>query len=175
MPPSRRQFLTSTLAGAAAWCAADALAQPAPARPNIVFLFSDDQSVPDLGCYGNKAIRTPNLDALAAGGLRVDRGYVASPQSIKELAKRDRLEGRLRWYNASTKPPVELYDLENDPGEWNNLAEAPEHRERVAALQKALGQWMNDTNDFLPPPAAAYGNGHAETLNGNAIWWDTEE
>ena len=80
MHASRRQFLTAIGTGALAlgtarWTGA----QPA-SPPNIVFLFSDDHSVPDLGCYGNTAIRTPNLDALAAGGLRFDRGYVTSPQ-----------------------------------------------------------------------------------------------
>jgi len=49
-------------------------------RPNIVFLFSDDQSVPDLGSYGNKSITTPNLDRLASEGLQFERAYVSSPQ-----------------------------------------------------------------------------------------------
>jgi arylsulfatase A-like enzyme len=48
--------------------------------PNIVFLISDDHSAPDLGCYGNQAIRTPNLDRLASQGVRYDRAYVTSPQ-----------------------------------------------------------------------------------------------
>lgn len=49
-------------------------------RPNIVFLWSDDHSVPDLGCYGNPDIQTPNLDRLASEGVRFDRAYVATPQ-----------------------------------------------------------------------------------------------
>jgi len=48
--------------------------------PNIVFLISDDHSRPDLGCYGNPAIQTPNLDRVAANGMRFDRAYVSSPQ-----------------------------------------------------------------------------------------------
>lgn len=48
--------------------------------PNIVFLISDDQSAADLGCYGNTSVRTPNLDKLAAEGVRFTRAYVASPQ-----------------------------------------------------------------------------------------------
>lgn len=46
--------------------------------PNIVFLMSDDQSQPDLGCCGNPAVRTPNLDRLADEGMRFDRAYVTS-------------------------------------------------------------------------------------------------
>jgi arylsulfatase A-like enzyme len=38
--------------------------------PNIVLIMADDLGYGDLGCYGNKVTRTPNIDALAAGGLR---------------------------------------------------------------------------------------------------------
>jgi arylsulfatase A-like enzyme len=48
--------------------------------PNILFVISDDHSAADLGCYGNKAIQTPNLDALAKEGLRFETCIVTSPQ-----------------------------------------------------------------------------------------------
>jgi arylsulfatase A-like enzyme len=51
-----------------------------PQRPNIVFLISDDHSYSDLGCNGNRAIRTPNLDRLAQQGMRFTHGFVTSPQ-----------------------------------------------------------------------------------------------
>jgi arylsulfatase A-like enzyme len=44
------------------------------ARPNIVLIVADDLGYSDLGCYGGE-IRTPNLDALAAGGLRFTQFY----------------------------------------------------------------------------------------------------
>ncbi len=43
-------------------------------RPNIVIILADDLGYSDLGCYGGE-IRTPNLDALAAGGLRYTQFY----------------------------------------------------------------------------------------------------
>ena len=48
-----------------------ALAGPAPAasRPNVVLIMADDMGFSDLGCYGSE-IATPNLDRVAAGGLR---------------------------------------------------------------------------------------------------------
>jgi len=44
-------------------------------RPNIVFLFADDQNTYSLGCYGNKDVRTPNMDQLAQEGVVFDKHY----------------------------------------------------------------------------------------------------
>ena len=52
-------------------------------RPNIVFIVSDDLGFADLGCYGARprpeGLVSPNIDALAAGGLRLTEGYANSP------------------------------------------------------------------------------------------------
>jgi arylsulfatase len=45
-----------------------------PTRPNIVVILADDLGFSDLGCYGGE-IKTPNLDRLAAGGLRFTQFY----------------------------------------------------------------------------------------------------
>lgn len=71
----RRQFLSS----AAATLAAPFLsAQSAARKPNIVFLLADDMGYADAGCYGQKEIRTPNIDQLASQGLRFTDGYAGS-------------------------------------------------------------------------------------------------
>ena len=44
-------------------------------KPNIIFIIADDLGYGDLGCYGQKIIRTPNLDRLAAEGMRLTRHY----------------------------------------------------------------------------------------------------
>ena len=54
--------------------AAALLLCPAPAtagKPNVILIMVDDLGYRDLGCYGHPSIRTPNLDQLAAGGLRL--------------------------------------------------------------------------------------------------------
>lgn len=68
------------------------LAKPAnaqqtnPKRPNILLVLSDDQSARFVGCYGDAAARTPNIDRFAAEGLRFDRAYVTSPQCVPSRA-----------------------------------------------------------------------------------------
>ncbi len=47
----------------------------APERPNIVLIVSDDHGTGDLGCYGNQAVKTPNLDYLASEGIRFTRAH----------------------------------------------------------------------------------------------------
>src|SRR5688572_2603164 len=54
--------------------------------PNILLILSDDHSAAHVGCYGNKDVRTPNLDRLAAEGMRFDRAYVAAPQCVPSRA-----------------------------------------------------------------------------------------
>lgn len=74
--------------------------------PNIVFLISDDQSAADLGCYGNKTVRTPNLDKLAAEGIRFTRAYVASPQCSPSRGAL--LTGRLPHTTGSSRLHVDV-------------------------------------------------------------------
>jgi arylsulfatase A-like enzyme len=46
----------------------------APSRPNVVLILVDNMGFSDIGCYGSE-ISTPNLDALAAGGVRLTQFY----------------------------------------------------------------------------------------------------
>lgn len=47
-------------------------------RPNILLILSDDAGYADFGMHGSTEIKTPNIDALAAGGVRFSQGYVSS-------------------------------------------------------------------------------------------------
>jgi len=72
MPLSRRALLAG---------AAPTLAQKKPAArpPNILLIIADDLAAWMLGCYGNKEIRTPNIDLLARSGTRFVNHFVCTP------------------------------------------------------------------------------------------------
>ena len=55
-----------------------AVTPAADRRPNIVFILADDLGYGDVGCYGQKVIRTPNIDRLAKGGLQFTQAYAGS-------------------------------------------------------------------------------------------------
>jgi arylsulfatase A-like enzyme len=48
-------------------------------RPNILWITLEDTSPQFIGCYGNKSARTPNIDALAARGIRFDQAFANAP------------------------------------------------------------------------------------------------
>jgi arylsulfatase A-like enzyme len=54
-------------------------ARAADRPPNVVFILADDLGYADVGCYGQKKIKTPNIDRLAAEGLRFTQHYSGSP------------------------------------------------------------------------------------------------
>jgi len=51
----------------------------AEGKPNFLFILVDDMGWRDLGCYGNEIHETPNIDKLAAGGMRFTDAYAACP------------------------------------------------------------------------------------------------
>lgn len=51
-------------------------------RPNILFITTDEHRFDALGCYGNKVIRTPNIDNIAAQGVLFEKGYVQNPMCM---------------------------------------------------------------------------------------------
>ncbi len=79
---SRRRFLKATTAGLGALAYGRVLAAGATGakrkRPNIIFLLTDDHRWDMLGCMGNRIIQTPNIDEMAAGGVRFVNMFVTT-------------------------------------------------------------------------------------------------
>ncbi len=80
MDDSMRTSLIRPLLVIAALCAVTGLAVAAekPAQPNIVIILADDMGYGDLACYGHPTIATPNLDHMAAEGMKLTQFYVAA-------------------------------------------------------------------------------------------------
>ena len=76
---SRRDFMKSCAAGASALAGSSLISERTLARenerPNVVLIVADDHGREALGCYGNSVIKTPNIDGLAAEGVRFTNAF----------------------------------------------------------------------------------------------------
>jgi hypothetical protein len=104
----KHKLITLLIAGLAA--ASSHAQEPAPL--NVVLIVADDLGVGDVGCYGSEWIRTPNLDQLAADGMR-----------------------------ATDAPQEQLYNLRTDPQQSTNvLLQFPEKAAELAKRFKQVKQ-----------------------------------
>ena len=77
-------------------------------KPNIVFIMADDIGQPVLGCYGGTSYKTPNLDRLAATGIRFNHCYsspVCAPSRVKIMTGRYGFRNYKKWGHI---PPEEI-------------------------------------------------------------------
>jgi arylsulfatase A len=77
---TRRNFLKTTLWGSTSLmlgCSLPAALKP-NRKPNIIFIMADDLGYRELGCYGQEKIKTPNIDQLAAEGMKFTQYYTGS-------------------------------------------------------------------------------------------------
>ncbi len=86
-------FLVAFVALAAPSFAADAT------TPNIIFILADDLGIGNVGCYGSDNYKTPNIDKLAAGGIRFTNAYTAA---LCGPSRAMIMSGRYAFRNGST-------------------------------------------------------------------------
>ncbi|VGO18611.1 sulfatase family protein [Pontiella sulfatireligans] len=90
----QRYFILTTLA---AFVAVSSVAVTSPKRPNVIVILTDDQGWGDLGSQGHPYIQSPNVDALAAEGLRFTQGYAAA--AVCSPSRSSILTGRTPFRN----------------------------------------------------------------------------
>lgn len=104
MMPVRTFITASLLAGQLSAVPAET----AGGKPNIVLILADDLGYGSLGCYGNSKVKTPNIDGLAAGGLRLtdfhSNGAMCSPTRAALMT--GRYQQRCEWVADGELSPV---------------------------------------------------------------------
>jgi arylsulfatase A len=154
---NRREFVALLSSTVAAQSATTALASPPQnkaadinvnphrnKRPNVVVMICDDLGYGDLGCYGS-SLPTPNLDRMAAEGIRFTRFNAAHP--ICSASRASLLTGRygLRSNTAGAFGPHTATGTSLDETLLSNLFHAQGYK------TKAIGKWhLGDGPDYLP-------------------------
>jgi choline-sulfatase len=94
----RRHFLKTTAAGGGALMVPSLLraATASQKRPNIIYIYTDQQSASMMSCAGNKWLKTPAMDYIAANGVRFKRAYTTNP--VCSPARVSLMTGRFPGY-----------------------------------------------------------------------------
>ena len=134
---TRRDFLKSLITVAVAMPGSSTgyakLLADTNRRPNIIVVFTDDQGYADLRCQGVfQDMRTPNIDALAAGGVRMTDGYVTAPQCVPS-------RGGLLSGQYQNKLGLESNTQFQTPGGLDGFKNAPTIAERLKKAGYATG------------------------------------
>jgi len=150
MKSTRREFLRSMGAGASAVALSGGLSLVncqifRKRQPNIVIIFTDDQGYADVGCFGAKGFETPNLDQMAAEGMRFTSFYVS--QAVCSASRASLLTG---CYS-------ERVGIQGALSAWSNHGLNPDE-ETIADVLKGrgyttgiFGKWhLGHHKEFLP-------------------------
>ena len=146
--PARRELiLTIAIALLGALHAVPAASQERP--PNVVVILTDDLGYGDLGVYGHPTIRTPNLDRMAAEGMKFTQFYAAA--SVCTPSRAALLTGRLPVRSGMTSDRRRVLFPDSSSGlppDEITLAEALKARGYATA---AVGKWhLGHLPEFLP-------------------------
>jgi arylsulfatase A len=115
-------------------------------KPNIIIILNDDQGYQDLGCFGSPDIQTPNIDALAAQGMRFTDFYVAA--CVCSASRAALLTG---CYPERVGVPGVFFPNRGHNGLSPKHVTIAEMLKSVGYTTQAVGKWhLGDETEFLP-------------------------
>jgi len=123
-----------------------------PRQPNIVFILADDMGYADIGCYGRPEVSTPNLDRIAARGVRLRHGYANS--AVCSATRVALITGRYQY-----RLPL---GLEEPLAGKTHLGLPPEHPTLPSILRDAgyatalVGKWHLGVPPTFGPSLSGY-------------------
>lgn len=114
---------------------ADAEAQQRPEKPNVIFILADDLGYGDLSCYGAKTISTPNVEALAASGVRFTDAHAVAATSTP--SRYSILTGHYAWRRNDTGIATGDAGMVIRPEQFT----LPDLFKRAGYATAAVGKW----------------------------------
>ena len=144
----RRDFLKLLAAGAVSLPF-----QAQTRRPNFVIIVTDDHGIGDVGCYGHPEVRTPNLDRLAASGVRFTQWYANAPvcSASRAAIMTGKYPDRAGVQGALPSQPT--YDV---PGLKKGETTLPGLLKNLGYRTAAIGKWHLGSAPHSRPQAQGF-------------------
>lgn len=151
---NRRQFLGS-LAGLAAIPDLLFAAASSQKKPNVVLFLVDDLGWGDFGCYGNTFHETPNVDRLAAEGMKFTSAYAAAP--VCSPSRASLLTGKwparlhlTQWLPGVIYPHKKLLEPTQQPHLDHSITTIAQQLKKAGYQTAAIGKWHLGGDGYLP-------------------------
>ena len=181
---NRRQFIQVVSTGAAGLAAGACAGGPQRlsgrkrSKPNLLFIWTDEQRADTMAAYGNTKIHAPNLNKLAAESVVFQKAYVTQPVCTPnrsavmtglwphttggtKLASKDDLKRIENEHSRAVISPdgwklclsdvdkSQFFNLRKNRGETTNLFGSDLHRDVIARLTGKIHQWQETVQDEL--------------------------
>ena len=132
-----------------------------PTKPNIIFILADDYGVGEVSAYGADNYKTPNIDALARGGIRYTRAYTPS---LCGPSRATILTGRYLFRTGATN--------QDATGRFTPAAETmmPAILKSAGYVTAAVGKWGQ-----LPLGPGEFGFDQHLKFQGSGAYWNTQD
>jgi len=125
-------------------------------RPNVVVIFTDDHGYADLSCQGIvDDVKTPHIDALAAGGVRMTSGYVTAPQCVPSRAGLLTGKYQNRFGVESNRQPLDGFNAERT---------IAQRLKKAGYATGMIGKW------HLGPPGEIVKHGFDDVFYRHGAW-----
>lgn len=159
-------------------------ATPVLATPNVILVMADDMGWAQTGYYGHPVLRTPNLDAMASNGLRMDRFYSGAPQcsTARATVLTGRTNDRTGVFTVGSSINKQEKTLSTafrnagyttaHFGKWHlNTVNTPDHPMPLSDPhhpgELGFDYWLSETNQFNLDPVLSR-NGTSERIEGES-------
>ncbi len=137
--------------------------EPIPAKPNIIFILADDLGVANVGACGADNFKTPNIDAFARGGVRMERTFSCPNCGPSRAAI---LTGRYGFHTGMTGNDKESQKVLETGGETM----IPKVLKAAGYVTASVGKWSQ-----VPLLPADWGFDEYLSIQGSGKYWNTQD